>query len=137
VYSSFSASLSSSDAWREPAKKFCGRRQLPLKAAPTQRSFPSPRKQPPPHKQISELPLKLPLKSVRFAVIGDTGTGENPEFEVAREMEAYREVVDFSFVIMLGDNIYGGDIPEDFTTARWLLMLRDHPNLPVQISANI
>jgi hypothetical protein len=52
-------------------------------------------------------------------------------------MEAYREVVDFSFVIMLGDNIYGGDIPEDFTTARWLLMLRDHPNLPVQISANI
>ena len=29
-------------------------------------------------------------------------------------MEAYRQVVDFSFVIMLGDNIYGGDSPRDF-----------------------
>ena len=29
-------------------------------------------------------------------------------------MEAYRQVVGFSFVIMLGDNIYGGDKPRDF-----------------------
>ena len=29
-------------------------------------------------------------------------------------MEAYRQVVSFSFVIMLGDNIYGGDSPADF-----------------------
>jgi len=63
-----------------------------------------------------ELPLKLPLdpKSVRFAVIGDSGTGESPQFEIAREMEAYRQIVNFSFVIMLGDNIYGGDRPQDF-----------------------
>jgi len=62
------------------------------------------------------LPLKLPLKpkSVRFAVIGDNGTGDKPEFDVAREMEAYRQVVDFTFVIMLGDNIYGRHNPRDF-----------------------
>lgn len=60
--------------------------------------------------------LKLPLKpkSVRFAVIGDNGTGRRPEFEVAQQMEAYRRVVNFSFVIMLGDNIYGGHSPRDF-----------------------
>ena len=64
----------------------------------------------------SKLPLILPLKpdSVRFAVIGDSGTGETPQLEVAREMEDYREVAGFTFVIMLGDNIYGGDSPRDF-----------------------
>ncbi len=64
----------------------------------------------------SKVPLSLPLKpkSVRFAVIGDTGTGEKPQFEVAQEMEAYRQVAGFTFVIMLGDNIYGGDSPRDF-----------------------
>jgi hypothetical protein len=29
-------------------------------------------------------------------------------------METYRQVVGFTFVIMLGDNIYGGDHPQDF-----------------------
>ena len=64
----------------------------------------------------SELPVKLPLKpkSVRFAVIGDSGTGQSPQFDVAREMEAYRRIVNFTFVIMLGDNIYGGHSPRDF-----------------------
>src|SRR6266849_5984897 len=62
------------------------------------------------------LELKLPLepKSVRFAVIGDSGTGEAEQYEVAREMESYRQVVRFDFVIMLGDNIYGGHRPQDF-----------------------
>jgi hypothetical protein len=62
------------------------------------------------------LELKLPLepKSVRFAVIGDSGTGEAEQYEVALEMESYRQVVRFDFVIMLGDNIYGGHRPQDF-----------------------
>lgn len=58
---------------------------------------------------------KLPLQngSVRFAVIGDSGTGEHPQYEVAQEMEAFRQTVKFDFVIMLGDNIYGGHSPSD------------------------
>ena len=62
--------------------------------------------------------MKLPLesKSVRFAVIGDSGTGDAPQFEVARQMEAYRQVVGYDFVIMLGDNIYGGHSPQDFAS---------------------
>jgi predicted phosphodiesterase len=64
----------------------------------------------------SVLDVRLPLesKSVRFAVIGDSGTGRHDQYEVADEMELYRETVNFNFVIMLGDNIYGGHRPEDF-----------------------
>jgi hypothetical protein len=51
---------------------------------------------------------------VRFAVIGDSGTGLQPQFEIAKQMESCREKVDFTFVLMLGDNIYGGHTPEDF-----------------------
>ncbi len=60
--------------------------------------------------------MKLPLKdgSVRFVVIGDNGTGEAPEFEVASQMERFREVVKYDFVVMDGDNIYGGHKPGDF-----------------------
>jgi len=60
--------------------------------------------------------LKLPLrdKSVRFAIIGDNGTGDKPEYEVAEQMAIYREKVQFDFVVMLGDNIYGGESALDF-----------------------
>jgi 3',5'-cyclic AMP phosphodiesterase CpdA len=51
---------------------------------------------------------------VRFAVIGDSGTGDREQYEVAKQMEAYRQAVKFDFVIMLGDNIYGSHSPEDF-----------------------
>ena len=65
---------------------------------------------------LAGLDVKLPLqnKSVRFAVIGDSGTGDHQQYEVAKEMEIYRKVVGFDFVIMLGDNIYGGHQPRDF-----------------------
>src|SRR5947209_17262994 len=54
----------------------------------------------------SQIDLRLPLhpKSVRFAVIGDSGTGGSAQYEIAKEMEAYRPRVGFDFVIMLGDN---------------------------------
>jgi hypothetical protein len=60
--------------------------------------------------------LKLPLKpdSVRFAVIGDSGTGERPQLETAAQMAAAHSQFPFEFVIMLGDNIYGGKSSTDF-----------------------
>jgi len=62
------------------------------------------------------LDLKLPLKngSVRWAVIGDNGTGDHAEQAVADQMQRYWQVVKFSFVTMDGDNIYGGHSPSDF-----------------------
>jgi predicted MPP superfamily phosphohydrolase len=64
----------------------------------------------------AKLNVKLPLqqKSIRFAVIGDSGTGDRDQYEVAQQMESYRKLVGFDFVIMLGDNIYGGHAPRDF-----------------------
>jgi hypothetical protein len=64
----------------------------------------------------SALDVRLPLKegSVRWAVIGDNGTGEGPELEVAREMQRYWTKVKFDFVTMDGDNIYGGHSPRDY-----------------------
>ncbi len=59
-----------------------------------------------------ELPLKN--KSVRFAVIGDMGTGARPQYELARQMAAVHERFPFDFVIMLGDNMYGGESASDF-----------------------
>jgi predicted phosphodiesterase len=55
--------------------------------------------------------LALPLKpdSVRFAVIGDMGTGEKPQYEVAGQMIGDRLKFPFEFVIMLGDNLYDDD----------------------------
>src|SRR5580658_2490645 len=60
--------------------------------------------------------LKLPLapNSVRFAVIGDGGTGDRPQYEVAQQMARYHAAFPFDFVLMLGDNIYGSHTAADF-----------------------
>jgi hypothetical protein len=58
---------------------------------------------------VAAVNLQLPLvpKSLRFAVIGDSGTGERPQYEVGQLMARYHEGFAFDFVLMLGDNIYG------------------------------
>src|SRR6202043_713786 len=60
--------------------------------------------------------FKFPLQpnSVRFAAIGDMGTGATPQYEVAQRMFTVRQTFPFEFLIMLGDNIYGGSSPKDF-----------------------
>jgi 3',5'-cyclic AMP phosphodiesterase CpdA len=62
----------------------------------------------------ADLTLPLKPKSVHFAVIGDSGTGEKEQFEVGQQMVKYREKFPYDIVLMLGDNIYGGDSPADF-----------------------
>lgn len=59
--------------------------------------------------------MSLPLKpnSVRFAVIGDGGTGERPQYEIGWQMWRYYQVFPFGFTIMLGDNVYGSERPQD------------------------
>ena len=60
--------------------------------------------------------LRLPLKdgSVRFAVIGDTGTGDSHQRDVAIQLSSWRAKFPFAFVVMMGDNLYGGDRPRDY-----------------------
>ena len=52
--------------------------------------------------------------SVKFAVVGDTGTGGRPEYEVGQQMAAAHARFPFELVIMLGDNMYGRQDPQDF-----------------------
>jgi len=61
--------------------------------------------------------LSLPNKadSVRFMVIGDTGTGKNQQAELAEWMAQYHAVFPFEFVLMVGDNLYGGEKTKDYT----------------------
>lgn len=60
--------------------------------------------------------VALPLKpnSVRFAVIGDSGTGSPVQYELGQEMQKIRQTTEFGFVIMLGDNLYGGHSSSDY-----------------------
>ena len=66
----------------------------------------------------ADAPVKLTLpnkeKSVRFVVIGDTGTGTNQQHELAQVMMRYRQAFPFEFVLMMGDNMYGGEKSTDY-----------------------
>lgn len=60
--------------------------------------------------------LTLPNKadSMRFAVIGDTGTGKTAQTELAEVMAQYHAVFPFQCVLMTGDNMYGGEDAKDY-----------------------
>jgi hypothetical protein len=64
----------------------------------------------------AETGLALPkkLRSLRFAVMGDVGRGDDAQYGTAAEMARWHERFDFSFVLMLGDNMYAAGTPEDY-----------------------
>src|SRR3954470_15873175 len=65
---------------------------------------------------IAAQELSLPNRpgSVKFAAIGDNGTGELEEYDVGRQMNIWHGKFPFEFVIMLGDTMYGTQQPADF-----------------------
>ena len=65
---------------------------------------------------VPRVRLMLPNKesSVRFVVIGDTGTGSNQQHELANVLLRYREAFPFRFVLMMGDNMYGSEKTIDY-----------------------
>ena len=52
--------------------------------------------------------------SVKFLVIGDSGTGDRAQTETGAQMWRAHSVFPYDFVIMLGDNLYGAERPQDF-----------------------
>jgi predicted phosphodiesterase len=73
--------------------------------APAQKSAPA-------APQLVSLPNRP--NSIKFVAIGDTGTGDRAQYETAATLlKAWREFP-FTFVIMLGDNMYGSERPQDF-----------------------
>lgn len=51
-------------------------------------------------------------RSIKFAIIGDSGRGSKEQHEVAQQMAMYRQRFNFAFVLMAGDNIYEGSATE-------------------------
>jgi hypothetical protein len=62
--------------------------------------------------QTTQLPLEE--GSVRFAVIGDAGTGGSRQLQLAQQLARSRERFPFTFAIMLGDNLYGRERASDY-----------------------
>src|SRR3954447_16317931 len=54
--------------------------------------------------------------SVKFLIIGDSGTGDKGQYDTAAQMWTAHGVFPYEFAIMLGDNLYGSERPQDFTT---------------------
>jgi 3',5'-cyclic AMP phosphodiesterase CpdA len=52
--------------------------------------------------------------SLKFAVLGDFGTGKPPEYELAAEMARLLAVFRLEIVVLVGDNLYGAERPQDF-----------------------
>jgi predicted phosphodiesterase len=59
---------------------------------------------------IARETLTLPNvdRSIKFAIIGDSGRGSREQHDVAAQMVAYQLRFDYKFVLMVGDNIYEG-----------------------------
>src|SRR5476649_141353 len=62
----------------------------------------------------------LPMPSIRFgtvfALMGDSGSGDEAQHAVAQAMTTYFDTArHFPFVLMLGDNLYGDDYTNEFS----------------------
>jgi predicted phosphodiesterase len=53
--------------------------------------------------------------SLKFAVLGDFGTGSRDQYTLAARMATVHESFPFELVVLVGDNIYGSERPQDFT----------------------
>jgi predicted MPP superfamily phosphohydrolase len=62
------------------------------------------------------LALTLPNKadSLKFAVLGDFGTGTREQYELAAVMKRVHDVFPYELVTLVGDNLYGSERPQDF-----------------------
>ena len=63
-----------------------------------------------------DIPLTVPNQpdSLKFAVIGDSGTGSSAQYRVGEKLAASRAKFPFEFVLMLGDNLYGSESERDY-----------------------
>jgi 3',5'-cyclic AMP phosphodiesterase CpdA len=64
----------------------------------------------------AETPVPLPNKdgSFKFSVLGDFGTGERPQYQLAEQMAKLHAWFKYDLVVLVGDNIYGAERPQDF-----------------------
>jgi len=63
-----------------------------------------------------EAPVPLPNKagSFKFGVLGDFGTGLPAQYALADQMAKLHARFKYELVVLVGDNLYGGERPQDF-----------------------
>ncbi len=61
-----------------------------------------------------DVPLPNRRDSLKFAVLGDFGTGDNPQKQLAAQMAKVHAGFPFELVTLVGDNLYGGERERDF-----------------------
>ena len=61
-------------------------------------------------------PVALPNAddSLKFCVLGDFGTGSSAQYQLATQMAAVHKAFPFEMCALVGDNLYGGERPQDF-----------------------
>ncbi len=64
----------------------------------------------------SEVQAPIGQDSVKFLVIGDSGTGDRAQNEVGAQMWKAHAQFPYEFAIMLGDNMYGSERPQDYVS---------------------
>ena len=67
-----------------------------------------------PAAQQAQVPLPNKAGTLKFGAIGDNGDGDSEQYEIGKQMLAWHGRFPFELVVMLGDNIYGSDRPQDF-----------------------
>ena len=64
--------------------------------------------------QPAVVPLPNKNGTLKFGAIGDNGDGDTEQYEIGKQMLAWHGRFPFELVVMLGDNIYGSDRPQDY-----------------------
>jgi predicted phosphodiesterase len=104
--------------WIAALSVLAGCSSTALVERPPQQQPPAPqqpqRQQPQPQPPAAVLTLPNMPDSVKFAVIGDTGTGDANQYRLAAKLAEFRKLFPYEFVAMLGDNTYGGETAKDF-----------------------
>jgi hypothetical protein len=67
-----------------------------------------------PDSSPATVPLPNQPDSLKFAVLGDSGTGDKAQYELADQMAALLDRFKYGIVLLLGGNIHGGERPQDF-----------------------
>lgn len=65
---------------------------------------------------VAAVHITLPNKSdsMKVAIIGDMGTGDQGQYDVAARLVDAHAAFPFDSVLMVGDNLYGGESASDF-----------------------
>jgi hypothetical protein len=71
-------------------------------------SWQGPATPPAPRQHSDGTPSEAAPLPLRFAVVGDTGTADANQLAISRHMVAAFDKQRYEFVLMVGDNIYGG-----------------------------